>query len=128
MGWMRRTLHVPEGWREKKFLLHFEAVWGHCPVYIDGIKVGEHFGNSLPHTYPLDDFVTPGKDLELWVGVRAPELFNVNNASTKFTYPTDSFFNLNTTGIWQDVFLLGLPNVHITESPTIRGFQLRQCR
>lgn len=115
MGWMRRRLRVPEDWAGKNFLLHFEAVCGHCQVYIDGKKVGEHFDNSLPHTYRVDDFVTPGKDHELWVGVRAPELFNVNNGSTKFTYPTGSFFNLNTAGIWQDVFLLGVPNVQIKD-------------
>ena len=93
MGWMKRTLHVPEDWGGKTILLHFEAVCGHCQVYIDGKKVGEHFDISLPQTYLVNPFVTPGKDHELWVGVRAPELFNVNNDSTKFTYPTGSFFN-----------------------------------
>ncbi len=128
MGWMRRMLHVPEGWAGNKFLLHFEAVCGHCQVYIDGKKVGEHFDNSLPQTYPVDGFVTPGSDHELWVGVRAPELFNVNNDSTKFTYPTGSFFNLNSTGIWQDVFLLGVPNVQIKDvfvQPDLSADQLR---
>jgi hypothetical protein len=128
MGWMRRTLRVPEGWTGKKFLLHFEAVCGHCQVYMDGKKVGEHFDNSMPQTYPVDNFVTPGSDHELWVGVRAPELFNVNNDSAKFTYPTGSFFNLNTTGIWQDVFLLGVPNVHIKDvfvQPDLSADQLR---
>ncbi|MCX6068176.1 MAG: glycoside hydrolase family 2, partial [Chloroflexi bacterium] len=115
MGWMKRMFHVPEDWVGKTILLHIEAVCGHCQVYIDDKKVGEHFDNSLPYTYPVDDFVTPGSDHELWVGVRAPELFNVNNDSTKFTYPTGSFFNLNSTGIWQDVFLLGVPNVQIKD-------------
>ena len=72
--------------------------------------------------------MTPGNDHELWVGVRAPELFNVNNGSTKFTYPTGSFFNLNTTGIWQDVYLLGVPNVHIKDvfvQPDLSADQLR---
>jgi beta-galactosidase len=115
MGWMKRTLHVPEDWGEKSILLHFEAVCGHCQVYIDGKKVGEHFDNSLPKSYAVDTFVTPGKDHELWVGVRAPELFNVNNDSTKFTYPTGSFFNMNSAGIWQDVYLLGVPNVRIKD-------------
>ncbi len=115
MGWMKRTFHVPEDWGDKAILLHFEAVCGHCQVYIDGKKVGEHFDNSLPQTYPIDDFVTPGKDHELWVGVRAPELFSVTNGTFQFTYPTGSFFNMNTTGIWQDVFLLGVPNAHIKD-------------
>lgn len=113
MGWMKRTFHVPEDWGDKTIQLHFEAVCGHCQVYIDGKKVGEHFDNSMPETYLLDGFVTPGKEHMLWVGVRAPELFNVKNGSTQFTYPTGSFFNMNITGIWQDVFLLGVPKIHI---------------
>ena len=128
MGWLKRTLHVPEDWGEKSILLHFEAVCGHCQVYIDGVKVGEHFDNSLPETYSLDAFVTPGRDHELWVGVRAPELFNVNKGKTKYTYPTGSFFNMNTTGIWQDVYLLGVPQVRITDvfvQPDLSADQLR---
>ncbi len=115
MGWMKRVIQVPEDWDEKTILLHFEAVCGHCQVYIDGVKVDEHFDNSMPQTYPIDGFVNPGKEHTLWVGVRAPELFNIHNGSTKFTYPTGSFFNLNTTGIWQDVYLLGVPKIRITD-------------
>jgi hypothetical protein len=115
MGWMKRTFHVPEDWGDKAILLHFEAVCGHCQVYIDGNKVGEHFDNSMPHSYHLNDFVIAGGDHELWVGVRAPELFSVTKGSHQFTYPTGSFFNMNTTGIWQDVFLLSVPKAHIKD-------------
>ena len=128
MGWMRRTFQVPADWGDKTILLHFEAVCGQCQVYIDGKKVGEHFDNSLPETYFLDGFVTPGKDHELWVGVRAPELLNVNSGTTKFTYPTGSFFNMNSTGIWQDVYLLGIPRVRIKDvfvQPDLSTDQLR---
>ena len=128
MGWMRRTLRVPEDWSDKNVLLHFEAVCGYCQVYIDGQKVGEHFDNSMPKTYPLDAFVTPGKDHELWVGVRAPELMNVNNGPTKYTYPTGSFFNMKTAGIWQDVVLLGVPKVRIKDvfvQPDVSADKLR---
>ena len=128
MGWMRRTFQVPADWGDKIILLHFEAVCGQCQVYIDGKKVGEHFDNSLPETYFLNRFVSPGKDHELWVGVCAPELMNVNSGPTKFTYPTGSFFNMNSTGIWQDVYLLGIPRVHIKDvfvQPDLSTDQLR---
>ena len=128
MGWMRRTLRVPEDWLGKSILLHFEAVCGHCQVYIDGQKIGEHFDNSMPSSYPIDAFVTPGKAYELWVGVRAPELMNINNGPTKYTYPTGSFFNMNATGIWQDVVLLGVPEVRIKDifvQPDVSADKLR---
>ncbi len=128
MGWMKRTLHVPEDWQDNTILLHFEAVCGYCEVFIDGQKVGEHFDSSMPETYLIDEFVSPGKDHELWVGVRAPELMNVNKSSTKFTYPTGSFFNMKSAGIWQDVFLLGVPRVCIKDvyvQPDVSADQLR---
>ena len=124
MGWMKRTIHVPEDWAGQNIQLHFEAVCGHCQVYMDGQKVGEHFDNTMPKTYLLDDFVTPGKEHELLVGVRAPELFSINgndqemayhNGTKRLTYPTSSFFNMNTAGIWQDVYLLGVPQVRIAD-------------
>jgi hypothetical protein len=123
MGWMKRFIRVPADWGEKALLLHFEAVCGHCQVYIDGVKVGEHFDNSMPQTYPIDGFVTPGKEHTLWVGVHAPELFNVtdkspeisyHNGTKKLTYPSGSFFTMNTIGIWQDVYLLGVPKIRVT--------------
>jgi len=124
MGWMQRKIHIPVDWEGQSIQLHFEAVCGHCQVYIDGVKVSEHFDNSLPETYSLDGFVSPGKTHTLWVGVRAPDLFSVkdesdglayHNGTKKLTYPTGSFFNMNTTGIWQDVYLLGVPRVRITD-------------
>jgi hypothetical protein len=137
MGWMKRTIRVPEEWGEKTILLHFEAVCGHCQIYIDGVKVGEHFDNTMPKTYPLDGFVTPGKEQILWVGVRAPELFCITDTSQemsyhtgtkKLTYPSGSFFTMNTAGIWQDVYLLGIPQVHITDvfvKPDLSADQLQ---
>lgn len=128
MGWMRRTLRVPEDWADKDILLHLEAVCGYCQVYIDRHRVGEHFDNSMPKTYSLDAYVTPGKDHELWVGVRAPELMNVNNGPVRYTYPTGSFFNINATGIWQDVVLLGVPKVRVQDvyvQPDVSADRLR---
>ena len=128
MGWLRRTLLVPQDWSGKRFLLRFDAVCGDCQVYIDGRKVGEHFDNSMPKDHPIDAFVTPGVEHELWVGIRAPELMNVNNGPTKYTYPTGSFFNMNTAGIWQDVVLLSVPDVHISDTfvqPSVSADRLR---
>ena len=128
MGWMKRAIHIPEDWEGQTIRLHFEAVCGHCQVYLDGVKVGEHFDNSLPMTYSLDGFVTPGQEHALWVGVRAPELLNIHNDSRKITYPSGSFFNMNAVGIWQDVYLLGVPQVHITDvfvQPDLSADQLR---
>ncbi len=128
MGWLRRSLRVPEGWEGQSILLHFEAVCGYCQVTIDGRKVGEHFDNSMPKSYAIDDFVTPGKDHELCVGIRAPELMNVNHGPTKYTYPTGSFFNMNTAGIWQDVTLLAVPKVRLKDvyvQPDVSADRLR---
>lgn len=128
MGWMKRTIHVPEDWDGEKIILHFEAVCGYCEVYIDGQTVGEHFDNNLPESYLINDFVMPGQEHELLVGIRAPELMNVNNGSTKYTYPSGSFFNINTAGIWQDVYLLCVPKVYIKDvyiQPEISSGQLR---
>ena len=58
------------------------------------------------------------------MGVRAPELFSItdnsqemphHNGTKKLTYPSGSFFTVNTAGIWQDVYLLGVPQVRITD-------------
>jgi len=115
MGWLKRKIQIPGDWAKKNIILHFEAVCGHCQVFLDRRKIGEHFDNSMPQRYDLSAYVEAGKDYELLVGIRAPALMNINNGNDRYTYPTGSFFNMSMTGIWQDVYLLGIPKVHIED-------------
>lgn len=118
MGWLRRGFPVPETWRGQRIILHFEAVSGECQVMVNGKKVAEHFDNFLPFEVDVTSSVRFGTENELLVGIRGQNFFNkVSSRYPKFqvTYPPGSMTD-SLIGIWQDVFLLALPEVRVTDT------------
>lgn len=117
MGWLRKSFRIPEGWDQKRVLLHFEAVAGDCVVWVNGKEVGRNFDSHLPFDADISDAVNRDAENELLVGVRHTKLFDKSHpVYTKMgaTYPTGSNTD-NLLGIWQDVYLLGVPEVRITD-------------
>lgn len=118
MGWLRRVFRVPDKWDEQRTVLHFEAVSGDCQVWLNGKKLNEHFDNYLPFEVDVSDCVRRDGENELLVGIRGANLFNKTNARfPKFavTHPPGSETD-PLIGIWQDVFLLSLPQVYIADT------------
>lgn len=118
MGWLRRRFRVPASWKGRRLQLHFEAVAGECQVFVNGRAAGEHFDSYTPFDFDVTDLARPGQDNELRVGVRRRHLFNKTDARyphARAPYALGS----NTDalgGIWQDVFLEALPNVHVADT------------
>jgi len=117
MGWLRRTFRQPQEWGGRRIVLHFEAVAGDAQVFVNGRKAGGHFGSHLPFELDVTDLVKPDAENELLVGVRSMNLFD--QASERYRrmrspYPPGSNTD-NLRGIWQDVFLLGLPAVRAAD-------------
>jgi beta-galactosidase len=118
MGWLRRSFRVPDNWKEKRIVLHFESVSGDCQVWLNGKKLTEHFDNYLPFEVDVSDQVRRDGENELLVGIRGANLFNKTNPRfPKFavTHPPGSETD-PLIGIWQDVFLLSLPQIRITDA------------
>lgn len=115
MGWLRYTFRVPDDWADRRIVLHFEAVAGQCQVLVNGQAAGEHFDKYLPFELDVTHLVRRGGENELLVGVRDHRLFDKQSpkyAKMTAPYPCGSETG-DLTGIWQDVFLLGLPAVRI---------------
>ncbi len=114
MGWLRRTFTVPSNWKNKRLILHFEAIAGNAQVYVNGKQVAEHFDNALPFEADITDFVNDDdKPDTLLIGVRQENLFNVPGMFGAFTYPSGSPWTEQMVGIWQDVFLQALPDIRV---------------
>jgi beta-galactosidase len=117
MGWLRKSFHVPVGWDGKRLLLHFEAVAGDCVVLVNGKEVCHNFDSHLPFDADISDYVNRDADNELLVGVRHTKLFDKSHSvymKMGATYPTGSNTD-DLIGIWQDVYLFGVPEVRITD-------------
>ena len=117
MGWLRRSFTVPDDWGARRLVLHFEAVAGECQVFINGQLAGTHFDKYLPFELDITPLVRRDAANELLVGVRAHRLFDKQSArypKMRAPYPCGSETE-KLVGIWQDVFLLGLPPVRVAD-------------
>ena len=114
LAWLRREFKVPEDWGDRRIVLHFEAVSGDCEVRVNGQVLARNGDKFLPFVVDVTAAVRFAAPNELLVGVRAMRFFNLPGRFGQFTHPTGAWWAgengaAGIFGIWQDVFLLGLP-------------------
>ncbi len=117
MAWLTRRFAVPEGWTDKRIILHFEAVAGECVVLVNGKEVCRNFDSHLPFEIDVTDVVRFNGENDLLVGVRHSKLFDKFHPLYQkmgATYPTGSNTD-DLLGIWQDVYLQGIPRICVTD-------------
>ncbi|MHB8971934.1 MAG: glycoside hydrolase family 2 protein [Pirellulaceae bacterium] len=133
LAWLRRTFAVPAAWKGRRLVLHFEAVAGECEVRVNGNLLVRHFDKFLPFEVDVTDAVRSNGPNELLVGIRGTRFFNVPGRFGHFTHPTGAWWTgengaAGILGIWQDVFLLGLPAMRVRDvfvQPVVDAGELR---
>lgn len=110
-----KTVTIPNDWNGQQIKLYFEAVAGYTEVYINKEKVGENFDLFLPFSIDITNKVAAGETAEVWVGVRSQSLFENNSTIGRRIVPAGSMWGYHIAGIWQDVYLLALPKVHVED-------------
>ena len=115
MAWMKKTITIPADWDGQQIKLYFEAISGYTEIYINKEKVGENFDIFLPFSVDITDKVNAGETAEVWVGVRSQSLFENNSTIGRRIVPAGSMWGYHIAGIWQDVYLLALPKVHVED-------------
>lgn len=115
MAWMKKNITVPADWDGQQIRLYFEAVAGATVVYVNKEKVGENFDLFLPFSIDITDKAKAGEQIEIWVGVRSQSLFENNATVGRRVVPAGSMWGYHIAGIWQDVYLLAVPRVHVED-------------
>jgi beta-galactosidase len=112
MGWLRKDFEIPSGWDGKRIVLRFQAVGGDCKVFLNGERIGGNFDSTIPFEFDITDKVKKGSINEILVGTRSHSLFNTEGKYGRLAYAPGGSRML---GIWQDVYLLALPKVYVTD-------------
>lgn len=115
MGWMKKDVTVPSSWKEKRVMLHFEAVMGKAQIYVNGKLVGENFELFLPFEFDVTDFLRLGEKNEILVGVAKGSLLDDRGKYGRRTYVGGSMWGIEMAGIWQDVFLVAHAPVYVSD-------------
>ncbi|WIX79426.1 glycoside hydrolase family 2 TIM barrel-domain containing protein [Amycolatopsis carbonis] len=113
--WYRRTFDIPESWRSRRTVLHFQAVDHDATVYVNGHEVTHHTGGYDSFTADITDALTTGPQ-ELVVGVTDPT--GNGQPLGKQRAPGAGVFYTPSSGIWQTVWLEPVAPVHITRVDT----------
>jgi hypothetical protein len=112
-GWLMRTIPYKKEWKNKRLILHFDAIDGYTQIYINKHKVAENFEVFLPFEVDVTDELKPGQDNELLVWVADAQLFNQPGKYGRRIYVAGSFWGQHAIGIWQDVNLVVKPIINI---------------
>ncbi|MCC3280315.1 beta-galactosidase [Arthrobacter sp. zg-Y40] len=112
--WYRRTVKIPADWTGLRPVLHFGAVDYDATVWANGIEVVRHRGGFTPFEADLSAVAGPGDDVE--ITVRARDLHHQVQARGKQAtwFANTHCQYTRTTGIWQTVWLEGVPPVAVT--------------
>ena len=108
--WYHRWIEVPEAWSGKRVVLHFGAVDYECAVYIDGRFAGRHVGGQCSFQFDVTELVRLGVQHDLVVDVRDDVRSTVQAVGKQSTtYGSKDCTYTRVTGIWQTVWLEGVP-------------------
>ena len=130
--WYSRAFSIPSEWEGRRILLHFGAADYATRIWIDGEPVGtEHRGGHTSFSFDLSPFVEPGRSHTLTVRCEDDAALSKPHGKQRRHLPSSSVCYVQTTGIWQTVWLEPVPQAYlsrprITPSVDQGGFWLEQ--
>lgn len=102
--WYKRTVLIPQDWKNKNVILHFGAVDYKTTVYINNKLIGEHTGGSDPFSFDITAWLTSSGRQELKVKVWDPTDSDIQPRGKQVLKPF-GFWYTAVSGIWQTVWL-----------------------
>ncbi|OQP45573.1 beta-galactosidase [Niastella yeongjuensis] len=111
--WYQRSVAVPAAFKNKRVLLHFGAVDWLCDVYINGKKVGTHQGGYDPFSIDITSALNKSGNQQLAVRVWDPSDEGPQPRGKQVKNPNGIWYT-PVTGIWQTVWLEGVPQSYIS--------------
>ncbi len=108
--WYRRGFRVNHA-ADEVVMLHFGAVDFACELWINGRRVGEHWGGYLPFSFDITAFLIEGENELLLACTDATEAGLHQRGKQRLE--TGGIFYTSVSGIWQTVWLEVLPTRHI---------------
>lgn len=109
-AWYRKHFTLPASMRNRRVVLHFEAIMGKSQIWVNGVLVKKQFGGFLPIVMDVTDFVKV--EQENVVAVLAD---NSNDPSYPPGKPQETMDFSYFGGIYRDVWLYSTAPVYITD-------------
>lgn len=120
--WYRRTVTLPDGWKGRRVLLHFQAVDHDATVWIDGVEVARHRGGFTPFSVEVPG--PAGREVTIVVRARDDHRVPQPRGKQSRLYANHKCLYTRTTGIWQTVWMEPVPEVALRRpriTPDVAG-------
>lgn len=114
--WYKKEVEFPKLWSDKRVVIHFGAVDYHAFVWVNGNFIGEHIGGYTSFDFDITESVK--FDTANIITVRVfDDCFDREICRGKQRWLKNSFgcWYKQYSGIWQDVWLEAVDNVHIKD-------------
>ncbi|MGG3452600.1 glycoside hydrolase family 2 protein [Paenibacillus rhizolycopersici] len=111
--WYEKKLTLPADAAGQRAILHFQAVDYRAKLWVNGVYVGEHQGGYAAFSFDITPYVTFGSGNVLTL--KAEDSESCTQPRGKQRWQSDSFecFYVQTTGIWQTVWLEFVDSAHL---------------
>ena len=101
--WYYKEFEIPENWKNKNILIHFNAVDWKCELFINDIKVGEHIGGYSEFNFDITKNLKEGKN-KILLKVFDPSDKGYQPVGKQSLNPNGIWYT-SISGIWQTVWL-----------------------
>jgi beta-galactosidase/beta-glucuronidase len=116
--WYRTRYTVPSTFKGKNTLLHFGAVDWNAEIFINGVKAGSHTGGYDPFTFDITSLIKGGGQQLLELRVTDPVDKGPQPRGKQVLKPSGIWYT-SVTGIWQTVWLEGVPKTYISSTKLV---------
>ncbi|GIP16663.1 beta-glucuronidase [Paenibacillus montaniterrae] len=126
--WYHRAFEVPLQVPGKRLILHFQAVDYFAKVWINGIYAGSHQGGYAAFSFDITPYVRPGSTNQITVKVEDSKDATQPRGKQRWVDRSFECFYVQTTGIWQTVWMELVDPVHIDSvkiTPDVDAFSVK---
>lgn len=113
--WYKNNITIPASMKNQEVLLHFGAVDWQAEVFVNGKSAGQHEGGFDPFTFNISSLLKKGGPQEIKVRVWDPTDEGPQPRG-KQQRKSEGIWYTPVTGIWQTVWLEGVPKTYIVST------------
>ena len=111
--WYRKEVKIPEDWKGRDVLLHFQACDYDTTVWVNSVEVTRHRGGFTPFTCDLTGIAGPGETAVIVVRARDNDRGPLPRGKQSNKFENWGCFYTRTTGIWQTVWMEPVPDFYL---------------
>ena len=109
--WYYKEFEIPDNWKDKNIIIHFNAVDWICELYINDNKIDEHSGGYSEFSFDITKNIKEGKN-KILLKVFDPSDKGYQ-AVGKQTLNPNVIWYTSISGIWQTVWLEPVNEIYI---------------